>query len=255
MIAIPHLGLIALVLILASAARWFWRAWRVNVPRKPGLFRATWGTGLVLGCIAYYQSPEDPFAVWAIGLGILLVYLVSTGAQKVSGEMVEVGDTLPSFSALDENGDAFDSSDLAGKRVLLKFFRGHWWPYCVAELRRWEELRPLLDKSGIQVVTVSTDKPAEIRVGHSVHGLGAIMLADPELKVIEQFGFRNKNLNNFRVPGRPGLPVPTTLLIDSDGKVVWKDQSPNYTQRSDPDYVGTAINDFMGSTSKVGGGN
>jgi hypothetical protein len=34
--------------------------------------------------------------------------------------------------------------------------------------------------------------------------------------------------------------VPTTLLIDADGKVVWKDQSANYTQRSDPDFVGAA---------------
>ena len=34
--------------------------------------------------------------------------------------------------------------------------------------------------------------------------------------------------------------MPTTLLIDADGKVVWKDQSANYTQRSDPDFVGAA---------------
>jgi len=74
------------------------------------------------------------------------------------------------------------------------------------------------------------------------------MLADPTLKVIEQFGYRNKNLNNFKMPGRPGLPVPTSLLIDSHGKVVWKDQSPNYTQRSDPDYVATAIKDYQKKT-------
>jgi hypothetical protein len=126
MMIVPHLGLFALVLILTSATRWFWRAWQVNVPRKPGLFRATWATGSILGCVAYYQSPEDPFAVWAIGLGLLLVYLVSTGAQKVGSEMVNVGDTLPSFSALDENGNVFNSSSLEGKPVLLKFFRGHW---------------------------------------------------------------------------------------------------------------------------------
>jgi peroxiredoxin len=98
----------------------------------------------------------------------------------------------------------------------------------------------------VQIVTISTDKPAELRVGHGMHGLNAIMLADPELNMIDQFGYRNKNLNNFRMPGRPGLPVPTTLLIDSEGNVVWKDQSQNYTQRSDPDYVGAAIGDCLG---------
>ncbi len=67
------------------------------------------------------------------------------------------------------------------------------------------------------------------------------MLSDPKLKVIDQFGFRNKNINNFKMPGRPGLPVPTSLLIDSDGKIVWKDQTDNYTRRSDPEYVGAAL--------------
>jgi peroxiredoxin len=103
----------------------------------------------------------------------------------------------------------------------------------------------MLAESDIKIVTVSTDKPAEILAGHKIHGLNAIMLADPGLAVINQFGYRNKNLNNFRVPGRPGLPVPTTLLIDAQGKVVWKDQSENYTQRSDPDFVAAAINSSL----------
>ena len=78
-------------------------------------------------------------------------------------------------------------------------------------------------------------------MGRGVHGLQATMLADPKLKITELFGFRNKNINNFKTPGRPGLPVPTSLLIDADGTVVWKDQSENYTQRSDPNVVGSAL--------------
>ena len=78
-------------------------------------------------------------------------------------------------------------------------------------------------------------------MGRGVHGLQATMLADPKLKITEQFGYRNKNINNFKTPGRPGLPVPTSLLIDESGTIVWKDQSENYTQRSDPGFVGKAL--------------
>ena len=60
------------------------------------------------------------------------------------------------------------------------------------------------------MVTVSTDTAAEIRLGRGMHGLKGTMLADPKLKVITLFGLRNKNINNFRLPGRPGLPVPTS---------------------------------------------
>jgi len=82
-------------------------------------------------------------------------------------------------------------------------------------------------------------------MGRGVHGLKATMLADPKLKIVELFGYRNKNINNFKTPGRPGLPVPTSLLIDESGTVVWKDQSDNYTQRSDPDFVGTALKEHF----------
>ena len=78
-------------------------------------------------------------------------------------------------------------------------------------------------------------------MGRGMHGLQATMLADPKLEVIDTFGIRNQNINNFKTPGRPGLPVPTTLLVDSDGKIVWKDQSDNYTRRSDPEIIGTVL--------------
>jgi peroxiredoxin len=79
-----------------------------------------------------------------------------------------------------------------------------------------------------------------------MHGLQATMLADPKLEVTDLFGYRNKNLNNFKpIPTRPGLPVPTTLLIDEQGRVVWKDQTENYTQRSDPKTVTAALAEHL----------
>ena len=83
-------------------------------------------------------------------------------------------------------------------------------------------------------MTLSTDKPGEIAMGRALHGLEATMLADPGLAAIDRLGLRNRAFNNFRIPGRPGLPVPTTLLVERDGRVAWMDQSDNYTRRFDP---------------------
>jgi peroxiredoxin len=100
---------------------------------------------------------------------------------------------------------------------------------------------PVLEEAGVEVVAVSPDRPAEIRAGQNRHGLKSTMLADPALIVIDLFGVKNQNFNNFKKPGRPGLPVPTSLLIDTNGKVVWKDQSEHYPQRSDPEIVAAAL--------------
>ena len=109
-------------------------------------------------------------------------------------------------------------------------------------MRRWEELRPEFDKRGLQVLTVSTDHPEEIKQGRRVHGLQAVMLSDRSLEVTDAFGLRNQGAHS----GPPtddiqALPIPTSLLVDADGKVLWIDISDNYQRRSGPEVVLAAM--------------
>jgi peroxiredoxin len=108
-------------------------------------------------------------------------------------------------------------------------------------LRRWaNELSADLEQRNMKVVAVCTDTPDKIAQGRSKHGLKGTFLADPELEITDHFGLRNLN-TAVRPPGLPGLPVPTTLMLDANGVVRWKDQSADYMQRSDPDMVRTAL--------------
>ncbi|MAE95446.1 MAG: peroxiredoxin [Deltaproteobacteria bacterium] len=113
-------------------------------------------------------------------------------------------------------------------------------------MRRWEELRPEFDKRNVQVITVSTDHPEEIREGRGAHGLQAVMISDPTLVVTDAFGLRNL-LAHSAPPGddAEALPVPTSLLIDAEGKVLWMDQSENYQRRSGPEVVLAALRQHL----------
>ena len=82
-------------------------------------------------------------------------------------------------------------------------------------------------------MTLCTDTPEKIRAGHRKHELQATMLSDRDLEVTDLYGLRNQGIY-AGPPGLPGLPVPTTLLVDADGVVRWIDQSENYQRRSDP---------------------
>jgi peroxiredoxin len=106
-------------------------------------------------------------------------------------------------------------------------------------LRRWEELRPELDARGVQLVTVCTDTPEKIRKKRHKHGLQAVMLADPDLVVIDLYGLRNQKVQSGP-PGRP-QPVPTSILAGADGAVRCIDQAENYQRRSDPGVVREAL--------------
>jgi peroxiredoxin len=70
------------------------------------------------------------------------------------------------------------------------------------------------------------------------------MLSDRDLEVTDQFGLRNQGRHSG-IPKGPRLPVPTSLLVDASGKVLWMDQSENYQRRSDPDYVLDALREHL----------
>ena len=100
----------------------------------------------------------------------------------------------------------------------------------------------------MKILTVSTDTPDELAKGHKKHGIGATMLSDRDLEVTDRFGLRNQGRHSGPPPsmGAKALPVPTSLLVDAEGKVLWMDQSKNYQRRSDPDHVLGALREHLG---------
>jgi len=62
----------------------------------------------------------------AIVMGLFLPFTVSISEQVLPSEAIQVGETIPSFSAPDDSGQVFDSARLRGNPVLIKFFRAHW---------------------------------------------------------------------------------------------------------------------------------
>ena len=68
------------------------------------------------------------------------------------------------------------------------------------------------------------------------------MLSDRNLAVTDAFGLRNQLIHSGPMDDEvEALPVPTTLLVSSDGEVLWIDQAENYQRRSGPEVVLAAL--------------
>lgn len=93
---------------------------------------------------------------------------------------------------------------------------------------------------------MSTDTPKQLAAGRGKHNLSALMLSDRELIVTDLFGLRNKGTHSGMPGGAKALPVPTSILVDDGGRVLWMDQSEHYQQRSNPDYLKAALEKYLG---------
>lgn len=170
---------------------------------------------------------------------------------------VKVGDSIEPFTAIHGDGETFRLDDLQGQRVLLKFFRGSWCPYCSMELKMFKEMKPIFDKFRVNIVALSNDAPLAALKHQQRDQLTHVLLSDPELKVIRQYGVEHhkalggdgaSSLSLFGLPFptkmkyKP-MAIPTSILIDEKGIVRWIDQAEDVRLRASEDKLLAALKD------------
>ena len=237
-------GWMAAALVFGPGTIWIRLMYRSRIPKNRTAFVLPSLAGALVGLYALTLHPTVAAAVAATVAstsGLAFVALCALSGQPRTAPAVSIGGPVLDFAATDDEGRPFDLASLRGRPFLLKFFRGHWCPYCVAELRRWNELAPELERRGIAIVTVCSDGAEQIRSGRSKHGLRATMLPDPDLAITDRYRLRSPKNFAPKAGVIIPLPIPTTILVDADGIVRWIDQAADYMQRSDPQRVLDAI--------------
>jgi peroxiredoxin len=238
------LGVMAATLVAGAGVSWLRRMQAVRLPRNAAPYLVACALAAGLGVAAFVvgtgrgRGPRGR-AGDRRRVGVPGPVLGERSTARAAGG--RGGRTDPRLCRLGRHRRPFALASLRGRPFLLKFFRGHWCPYCVAELRRWEELRSELDARDVAVVTVCADAAEVIRRGRGKHGLRAVMIADPELAITDQYHLRNPHNFALKSGVIVPLPIPTTILVDAAGTVRWIDQATDYMRRSDPERVLAAI--------------
>ena len=108
---------------------------RNTVPVEVTSLRIKLVLGMALGAAAIAWSLHSSGSVSAIViapvafaamLASFILWLLSQRKVPAGDLQVKLGDKLLAFAASSSEGSAFHSDELAGKRTLLKFFRGGW---------------------------------------------------------------------------------------------------------------------------------
>jgi peroxiredoxin len=243
-----NLGLaLALASLALVAGAYVWTK-TTGRPLPPAAERGVALAGTLLATAALLSHPGAVgYVVAGLGLALggffsFLTFMSRLPDQRAA---VAVGHAAPDFRSLDADGHEFRLSGLSGSRVLLKFFRGTWCPYCVADLRLWSERREELRALGLRLVAVSHDSVEDLQRFKRGRDWDVTLVADPSLEIIRRYNLQN---HNFTPKGGPfrDMAIPAAILIDTDGRVLWMSQASDFRVRSHPAKVLSDIRAVLG---------
>ena len=157
------------------------------------------------------------------------------------------GQPMPDSKLLTADGKKVSLKEIAdGKPSLVIFYRGGWCPYCSQQLASLRNVEKDFLKKGVKLIAISPDSPARLSKTKTETKTPVVLLADPELNAIRDFGlgyfladnvakrYRGMMGSEFTATGgeeRIVLPVPAAYLVDADGKVIFNYVNPDFRIR------------------------
>jgi peroxiredoxin Q/BCP len=147
--------------------------------------------------------------------------LVSVRAADVA--MPSVGQTAPTFTLPSQDGSQISLESFRGKWVVLYFYPKDMTTGCTIEAHNFQRDQAKFDSANAVIVGVSVDTPDSHKQFCTKEGLTFRLLADPEHKVVDEYG----SLGHF---GTMTIANRNTFLIDPKGKIVkvWTKVDPSH---------------------------
>ena len=126
------------------------------------------------------------------------------------------GTQIPSFSLLDQNGDAVTDKDLLGQRTLFYFYPKAMTPGCTVQAQGLRDSKDALQELGIKVYGISIDPVKRLGKFIERDQLNFDLLSDEEHQAAEAFGVWG--LKKFMGKEYDGLHR-ISFLIDAEVKI------------------------------------
>ncbi|MGV8858225.1 peroxiredoxin family protein [Rhodoglobus sp.] len=190
----------------------------------------------LIGIVASIIAGPLAVLVAVLGLAVILGYNYWYSAQHLSAGPVRIDEPLPLFPLTTTTGEQIDSSVLTHQPHVIMFIRGNWCPFCMAQVNTIAAQYRELDKRGVAIAIISPQKPQD-----------TIELATrfdiPMTYYIDADGAAAEALDIVQSGGTPVMfstgtdldtVVPTVILTDRDGTVLWAEHTDNHRVRPEP---------------------
>lgn len=140
--------------------------------------------------------------------------------------------------------------------LIIKFYRGHWCPYCIKELKDYESRISEIEKVGSLIVLVP-DLKKQIKKTKRDHKLSFFIYRDKDNLIAKEFGlafkvdekvlelYKGYNIDLEKSQGNKAgeLPMPGTFVVNKEGIITYAFIDADYRLRAPIEDVLNALKD------------
>ena len=185
----------------------------------------------------------------------LLVFILLTSVLTIDAQTPQqpedispllIGEILPNATLLNENGESINLNDeIAKKNTVLVFYRGGWCPYCNMQLAGLVDSEAEILKLGYQIIAVSPDDYRNLKPSVEKNNMNYKLYSDADGSFIKNIGIGftpSSGTTSYIAQKTIGkttevLPVPTVMVLNKKGEILFEYISPNYKQRISPELL------------------
>jgi len=195
-------------------------------------------TSLVFGGIIENKDIIGSSMSFVLALCWLAYIVWYSVFEKRENSALKVGNCLASFELEDETKNKIASETFLGNPSIYLFYRGNWCPLCMAQIKEIASQYKELEKRRVNMIFISPQPHKFSKSLAKKYNLGFHFLTDTKNKVAKQLGIFSKNgiPAGFQVLGYDSDTVlPTVIITDAEGKIVFADLTDNYRVRPEPE--------------------
>lgn len=204
-----------------------------------------YSTALVIALIfslynySIYKNIFDVILTLFITIGwFLYVYWYSKLEQRIKSTVLEMNKVIPDFPIQNTKGKEISSYNYLGNPMVILFYRGNWCPLCMAQIKEISEKYKEIEKMGASILLISNQPHENSEVLSKKFDVNLEFLVDYKNRAAEMLGINHE----FGIPGGfqvfgydTDTAMPTLIVTDEKGKVIFLDQTDNYRLRPEPD--------------------
>ncbi len=186
-------------------------------------------------------------------------------AGEIGATAPRIGDPMPPFVLPAHTGRLVSLEEILhlGPAV-ISFNRGHWCPFCKIELKTIASHQEEIAALGAQLVSILPDRqqfvqrlPADVLNNFNILtdvdnsyalSLGLVFwLGERIASLMEGHGHR---LSEYQGTDGWFVPLPSTFVVGTDGRVIARQVDPEFRKRMDVDEILTALQSVRASDNR-----